>query len=221
MDWISKPRVISVIVDNDSWILPYAGDLVDKINASGDSATLCRSCDEITNGLVAFYLGCVNITPKTILKKNTYNLVVHESDLPKGKGFAPLTWQILEGKNTIPVCLIEASNVVDSGNIYFQKELVFQGHELNEELRHAQGNITIELCIEFLECNIPPQGHEQNGETDFYKRRYPADSELDVDKTIAKQFNILRVVDNERYPAFFKYKNQTYKLTIEKCNLEK
>ena len=25
-------------------------------------------------------------------------LVVHESELPKGKGWSPLSWQILEGK---------------------------------------------------------------------------------------------------------------------------
>jgi len=45
------------------------------------------------------------------------NLVVHESDLPRGKGFAPVKWQILDGKKEIPVCLLETTEQVDSGDI--------------------------------------------------------------------------------------------------------
>ena len=32
---------------------------------------------------------------------NKNNIVVHASDLPKGRGFSPMSWQILEGKNKI------------------------------------------------------------------------------------------------------------------------
>ena len=38
------------------------------------------------------------IIPKKFLEKSVINLVVHESDLPKGKGMSPLTWQILKNK---------------------------------------------------------------------------------------------------------------------------
>lgn len=52
-----------------------------------------------------------------ILSSNKLLLVVHKSDLPKGRGFAPVQWQILEGKADITVCLIEISDDVDAGNI--------------------------------------------------------------------------------------------------------
>lgn len=42
-DWWEKPRVVYVVVDNPSWVLPYAEKLVEKITASGDDACLCRS----------------------------------------------------------------------------------------------------------------------------------------------------------------------------------
>lgn len=79
-----------------------------------------------------------------------HNLVVHESDLPRGKGWSPLTWQILEGYNRIPVTLIEAEEKVDSGVIYAKELLDFQGHELVDELSTEQAKATLRLCEKFV-----------------------------------------------------------------------
>ena len=38
--------------------------------------------------------------------------------------------------------------------------------------------------------------------------------ELNVSKTIKEQFNLLRVCDNERYPAFFYLNNKKYIIKI-------
>ncbi len=51
-------------------------------------------------------------------------------------------------------------------------------------------------------------GIPQNGDETFFPRRKYKDSELDINKSILEQFNLLRIVDNERYPAFF-YINET------------
>jgi methionyl-tRNA formyltransferase len=45
------------------------------------------------------------------------NLVVHESDLPVGKGFAPIQWQLLEENNEIIISFLQAHGLVDSGDI--------------------------------------------------------------------------------------------------------
>ena len=50
----------------------------------------------------------------------------------------------------------------------------------------------------------------------FYRKRTPSDSCLDINKSINEQFNLLRVVDNERYPAFFKKNNIKYVVKIYK-----
>lgn len=147
-----------------------------------------------------------------------HNLVVHESDLPHGKGWSPLTWQILEGKNQIPVTMIEAEEKVDSGVIYAQEWIDFQGHELVEELRAAQAKATIRLCEKFVSRypGIVDAAREQTGEENFYPRRKPGDSRLDPDMTIREQFNLLRVVDNENYPAWFEMGGQRYVVKIGK-----
>lgn len=215
--WWSSGRLISVIVDNDSWIIPYAKQLQELINNQGrDQARFYRNHDEIDDGDIAFYLGCTQIVTPDILAKHRFNLVVHESDLPQGRGLAPLTWQILEGKNTIKVCLIEAADKIDAGDIYLSEELHFNGDELNAELRNAQGEITIELCMSFLNASSVPNGRPQTGEPTYYSARNPGMSEMDVDKTIREQFNLLRVVDNVRYPAFFEMNGIRYRLKIEK-----
>lgn len=211
------PREIFVVVDNDSWILPYAEDLVARIWARfADHARLCRSHDEIGEGVAAFFLGCLHLVPEPVLARNRYNLVVHESELPAGRGFAPLQWQILEGRNEIPVCLFEATAQADAGPVYLRDCLRFQGHELNDELRAAQGRMTVSLALRFLAASRPPQGEPQAGAPTRYRRRVPEDSVLDPQRSLAEQFDLLRVVDNEDYPAYFDYRGHRYRIKIDK-----
>jgi methionyl-tRNA formyltransferase len=215
-DWWRKPRRVMVVVDNDSWVLPYAEQLIEHAQGAGDDAVLCRRHDDIDEGAVAFYLGCVKITPPDVLARNQRNLVVHASDLPQGRGFSPLTWQILEGKSTIPICLLDAVEGVDAGTIVYRDSMHFNGHELIEEMRGVMGLKHVELCLRFLADATPPIGREQTGEASVYQRRRPADSALDPNLTIAEQFNLLRVVDNRSYPAFFDLNGHRYRLSVEK-----
>ena len=59
-------------------------------------------------------------------------------------------------------------------------------------------------------------GVPQKGKETFYPRRKQKDNELNINKSILEQFNLLRVVDNKRYPAHFYVDNQKYILKIYK-----
>lgn len=74
------------------------------------------------------------------------------------------------------------------------------------------------MCERFVELypSIIACGKEQEGEESFYPRRRPEDSRIDIGKSIKDQFDLLRVVDNERYPAFFEYNGCRYVLKIER-----
>jgi methionyl-tRNA formyltransferase len=207
---------ITVLVDNDSWILPYAEKLVNELLVLNKNVTLAREHKNVSIGNVCFFLGCTKIANTELLSKNKYNLVVHESALPEGKGFAPVTWQILEGKNTIPVCLIEAVNDVDSGDIWLEDQIILDGTELADEWREKQGNISIKLVIEFVQKFETLSSRKQSGSSSIYKRRTPADSELCPEKSLTELMPLLRVVDNKHYPAFFYANGQKYKIIIEK-----
>ena len=209
-------NLISILVDNESWVLPYAKKLLKKIESMGFESILLRNPDDIRPSWINFMLGCTNIIDERILLLNKHNIVVHESDLPKGRGFAPMAWQILEGANRIPVCLIEAGKAADAGDILMRDEIVLNGYELCDELRMIQGEKTIEMCLSFIDNYEKIIKVKQIGVPSYNKRRYPIDSRLDLNKTLGEQFNLLRVSDNERYPAFFEINNNRYILKIFK-----
>jgi len=209
---------ITIISDKESWINKYIPELVSEFTLSDHKVAWKHKISQIVEGDIVFYLGCGQIVPANILSRNKHNLVVHESALSQGKGWSPLTWQILEGKNEIPITLFEAKESVDSGKIYIQDIMHFNGTELIEELRQKQAEYTIKMCVSFVEDypGITLRGKEPSGRSSYYKKRKPEDSKLDPDKTIREQFNLLRIVDNERYPAYFELNGMQYMLKIEK-----
>jgi methionyl-tRNA formyltransferase len=205
---------ISFLTDNpESWIVPFA-DTLEGIISRNHQLIRCCTYDDIPEGDMSFFLSCEKIVPPHILNRNTHNIVIHPSFLPQGKGFSPLAWQILEGKNEIFISLFEAVEKVDSGCVYYRDTIKLKGHELNSEIKELQGQKTVDLVLRFIDDYPRVSGESQKGEESFYKRRKRGDSKLDVDKSIAEQFNLLRIVDNERYPAFFHYKDHEYVFKI-------
>jgi len=174
--------------------------------------------DQIENFDLVFVLGYTKILPESFLGSNDLVLLVHESDLPRGKGFSPMQWQILEGKNTITVCLIEMSLKVDSGDIIDQTKIRLNGTELYEELRLKQAEATFRLINKFLDSYPSFTRQPQTGKETSFPRRSMSDSEINIDGTIREQFNLLRVVNNEEWPAFFYFNGIKYTLKIFKEN---
>ncbi len=218
-DALSRPPfALTILSDADSWLNTYLPSFIDELRAAGHQVRWAHTPEHLPTGDFAFILSCGHLIRPAELKRHRHNLVVHESALPQGKGWSPLTWQILEGKNEISVTLFEAAESVDSGRIYLQEHLRFDGTELVADLRARQAATTLTLCRAFLATypDVVASGREQKGDSTYYPRRRPQDSRLDPTKTLAEQFNLLRVVDNERYPAFFELNGATYVLKIER-----
>lgn len=206
---------IQLLIDNiNSWILPYAESYSKSLTKKGFISKILNNHQEVENGDILILLSCEK--KFTDLSKNKNNLVIHESDLPKGKGWSPLTYQVLEGKNKIHVTLFEADKSFDGGKIYFKKFIDLNGDELIDELREKQAQMTFYLIDKFLRERPDIIGVKQKDKETFYQRRNPSHSELDINKSILENFNLLRVVDNERYPAFFIHNNQKYIIKIFK-----
>ena len=171
---------------------------------------------KLAAGDVCLLLSSGRLLSAEQLALHRYNLVVHESALPQRQGWSPMTWQILEGASTIPITLFEAVAELDAGPIYLQQQIDLQGHELVEEWRALQAQATLELCLAWFDRyhEVVAAARPQQGEASHYRRRRPADSELDPQRSLAEQFELLRVVDNERYPAFFQWGNRRFSLQV-------
>jgi methionyl-tRNA formyltransferase len=212
-------KKIAVLTSRESWFVPFAKKFVAQLQKKHFSARLFYAYSEIPDTYsIVFILSYFDIIPARSLKKHRYNVVVHESDLPKGRGWAPLSWQILEGRNKIPIVLFEATKIPDQGNVYLKDLIVFKGDELYDEIRKKQAKKTNDLCLRFLSemKNNRLRSRSQKGKPSYYCKRTPADSELMFNKTIAEQFNLLQIVDNVHFPAFFYHKGHKYIIQIKK-----
>jgi methionyl-tRNA formyltransferase len=207
---------ITVVAEQGSWQVPHAARLVEELS-TGHEARLVASYDAIEPSELTFFLGCTRIAGPEILARSRHNLVVHQSDLPRGRGWSPLAWQVLEGRNDIPVCLFEAVVGLDEGPIYARETIRLEGHELVSELRALQAQSAHRLIVAFVERYPDVDATPQSGEPTYYPRRTPADMRLDPDSRLVDLFPLLRIADNERYPAFFDHLGHRYVLRIEKA----
>jgi methionyl-tRNA formyltransferase len=207
---------ITILTDNpNSWILPYVEELKKQLSEIHTIHHVYKTSD-IIGGDIMLVLSCEKILKLEYLKLHKSNVVVHPSKVPLGKGWSPLAWQVLEGCNDIPVSLFEAVEAVDAGDVYIVDYIKLEGHELNDEIKHQQGLLTMKMVKKYIAEFDSMIGIPQSGEETFYPRRRQKENELDINKTIAEQFNLLRVVDNERYPAHFHINGKKYILKIYK-----
>lgn len=205
---------ITILVDDhDSWILPWTRLLKETISPFHEVVS-CSDKEEMPEGDMAFLLGCTKMLPAPYLKRSKLNLVVHESDLPGGRGWSPVAWQVSGGIDNIPVVLFDAREELDAGPIYLRDFIELDGTELLPDIRRKQGKKTVEMVLRFLERWPDLQPGEQLGEPTVYPRRTRENDRLDVNKTIAEHFDHLRIVDNERYPAWFEHRGKKYTLKI-------
>ncbi len=194
----------------------FIPDLMINWICEGHEVRWAHDASELPEGDICFYLSYGKIVKATLLSRHSNNLVVHASDLPRGRGWSPMTWKIIEGENDIPVTLFEAAESVDSGPLYKQVVLSFNGNELLSEMQHALGEAINDLCRYFVHeyPDITHSAIPQNGEATYYPRRRPEDSQIDINSPLKNHFNLLRTVDNEKYPAWFEYKGRRYILQI-------
>lgn len=209
---------ITIITDDlKSWFIPYGNELKKILISKGHEVKYINDKMQIESGDLCLIMSCLKIIKDGYLQLNKNNIVVHASDLPEGKGFSPMQWQILEGRDEITITLFEAVKEFDAGPYYLKEKLKFTGNELYKEMREKLGEKMIDMCLKFIENIKTIKPVEQTGKETFYQRRTEKDDELYIKKTIEEQFRHFRIADNENHPLYFKYKDTKYFLKIYKA----
>jgi len=199
--------MIQILSQPNSWLYRYIPDLSNTIKA-----TIRTNPSRIKKGKYLFVLGWHSILPKLPVE---LPLGIHLSALPKGRGWAPLTWGVLES-NEINISLFKIEKKVDTGDIYERDKIVLEGHELLEEIRKKAYRHIKKMIVNFLQYPAMRIRGKQKGKPTYYSKRTPKDSEIDIHKPLIKQFTLLRVADNKNYPIYFMHKGYKYILTIKK-----
>jgi methionyl-tRNA formyltransferase len=211
-----RPRFAVIAPIDDHWFAVHADRLTDALTQYGEASRFAHH-REAPPSDVAFLLSYPRMVPAKALARHGACVVAHASALPMGKGMSPMPWQILEGAGEIPITLFRAVPELDAGPIYLRSSIHTRGDELLPELQEALAEEIVRLCIAFAERHpaILDEATPQSGSSSMYRSRTPSDSELDPHRTLADQFDLLRIVDNERYPAFFHYRGRRYRLKVE------
>lgn len=173
---------------------------------------------DLTGGEILFLVSCSEIINAKVRDMYLATLVLHASDLPKGRGWSPHVWEILTGSEVITLSLLEAEDKVDSGRVWQKLDIPVPKDALWDEINHLIFKGEIEL-INFAVQNlgsISPTLQKQTAYATYYPRRTPEDSRIDVNKSIAEQFDLIRVCDPNRFPAYFEYRGFRYNLKLEK-----
>ena len=214
---------LQVLSSKNSWlklkkkkfIINYFKKFTKKVSLINDFKKIKKDTELLI--ILSFY----KIIPEKYLKISRHNLVVHESDLPKGKGHSPLYWQILQGKTKIIFTLFEASKKMDSGKYYFKKKFLFKNTLLYDEIKNLQLKYSLELVSKFIKKyrkNKIISSYYQSGKPSYYKMRNKSSSNINLNKSIKQQINLLRICNNKEFPAFFYFKNNKYIINIFKDN---
>ena len=178
---------------------------------------LINKKSDLSGGDILFLISCHEIVDSNDRAKYASALVIHASDLPKGRGWSPHIWQIVEGKNEVVVSLLEAEDSIDSGAIWAQRKMQYEGHELSDEINKILFQTELDL-MDYAVANfrkiLPTE--QKDEDATYYALRDYKDSKLDPEKSIAEQFDLIRVCDPERYPAYFDYRGKRYILKLEK-----
>ena len=207
---------VTLLSDCGSWLNAFLPDLIVELWQRGHTVRWIHTPAALCPGDVCLLLSCGRLINAEQLALHLHNLVVHESALPRGRGWSPMTWQILEGASSIPITMFEAVADLDAGPIHLQREITLQGDELVDEWRTLQARATLELCLTWFDRHkeIMAALQPQQGEATYFRRRKPVDSVLDPALSLMEQFNLLRTIDNSKYPAHFWIKGRKYRITI-------
>lgn len=156
-----------------------------------------------------------SIIPEEIYKN--YNCVVfHMTDLPYGRGGSPLQNLIVRGIETTKLSALKVEEGIDTGPIYLKKDLPLYGTA--EEIFLRAGTIMIEMIEEII-TNKPVPAPQQ-GEPVIFRRRKPADSNIQDITSLDKLYDHIRMLDAENYPNAF-IETTHFRIEFSRASLKK
>lgn len=174
--------------------------------------------DDLLGGDVLFLVSCSEVVTQRTRSLYRETMVLHASDLPKGRGWSPYVWELLAGAEKITVSLLRADDPVDTGAIWAKKTFVVPKSHLFKEISQQLFETELELMslgLALVSSEASPVPQAKDGAT-YWPKRSPNDSRIDPTKSLAECFDQIRIADPERYPAFFELYGEEYFIELRK-----
>lgn len=205
---------ITMLIHPDSWLkYDLAVNFMPIFLKHADINDISFPPKPTIPGDVLFALHYPALIPPNLFHLHKHNVVIHGADLPEGRGRAPVHWQVEAGRCNIPLTMFEMGAGADDGPVYMRRTLRLDSTELLDDIRLKFLKVESEMIDTFLR-HYPMTAYKQYGAPKYYPRRCRDNQKLDPTKTIAEQFDKMRVADNERYPLWFEHRGEIYVLKI-------
>lgn len=197
--------------------MPYLQKWKMQMERSCHQIAICSRKSQLGTGDILFLISCSERIDEQEHQNYKHVLVIHASDLPNGRGWSPHIWDILNGSDAITISLIEAAVNIDTGDIWKKITLPVAKHFLWDEINDVlfQGELELMNWAIQNQAEITPKVQDVSETATYWRRRTEQDSCLEIEKSIAEQFDLLRICDPDRYPAYFEMHGRKYKLRLE------
>lgn len=211
-----KKKIIFLLDKKNNWMEKYI--LRDKFSEISKKYNLSIKY-KITISEKAEMLFLLGYTKKFLnfkYKKIKNFFLIHESNLPKGRGWSPVKHQILRNKNKIKCCLISCKEPIDSGDIYETGVLNINKTDLYDDIKIKQYKVTMNLICRLLNKYPNINSRKQIGKITWYKKLSSKHDKLNFHKSISSQFNKIRSTDYHNYQNYFYINDRKFYLRISK-----
>lgn len=167
-----------------------------------------RAVDDITNDYQLVIVSNYDqIIPEEYFKLPRYGVVViHSSDLPKGRGWAPIYNSIYNKEIDYVISLIKIDKKVDAGNMLLKIRVKKPQYIDNNNLRKIDEEAIIILVEKFLEIIKKNKkklvGQKQNNTlSTYFSKREVDQNKIDENKSIKEQIHKI-LATNKSYASF-------------------
>lgn len=166
-------------------------------------------------------MGWRTLIPKEIIKIAPLGSVaIHESLLPKYRGFAPINWAVINGEKGTGVSLFFLSDGMDDGDIIAQKTILISPQDTAQDVYIKTSAVSIELLQKFLPLlkkGEAPRKKQSEKQASYTCARIPEDGLIDWTDLTGNIYNLIRGLSYP-YPGAFTYHNGE-KLIISRASI--
>jgi methionyl-tRNA formyltransferase len=142
-------------------------------------------------------------------------VVMHSSNLPEGRGWAPIYSAFREQKTEYVISGIFAADEVDAGDIIIRARFPLESGHTAPFIREVDNEISLVLIAKILEKwpGGTIKAIKQSGAGSYRARRLTQDNEVDINKTLEDLLPHLRGVESNN-PAFFYFNGLKYLIEV-------
>lgn len=186
--------------DENSQSVVQLRELFDSVYVYSTHTLIPNSID------IVFVLNYPEIIQESYFSKFKFGMIIiHSTDLPKGRGWAPIYNSIVNADDEYVITALEIDEKVDRGDILMKlriKKPTFISNNNLREIDESGSFLLICELIKELENKSFLCGKAQNElQASYNRKRTPSDNLVDFSKTIESAL-IEILATNENYPAF-------------------